>query len=1229
MQPDPEDTVVKTGYILDPESNRLEFRDLPESNSMQTYSGYTFFEPEGNVSTPLSDILFGIVSWKDARGNNELFEEVKFSPSKAGGRKNPENNVIPMFQSRSDFGVDDDGYLRPMQDARGRIVYRVKINGIPFETTAPDAETAVRNAAARMFDDAKVVRFEGGRYTSVGGLIAAMTKNAKVWWGKNWAARYARPAVRKAPDRTPILPATKSEQAELPLFFASMADPAMRVRVGQVNAEGRPKGGFWDRLKLMVRGRYSETKKRTGGVSGSGAATPIERDAIIAQQARIKGTIVKAESMVKNYRSARKKHKNFTDEQINAALGTTENPYTDAQVKELNKIKNAKARDAKREEFRKANANTDRLVRLQALSQLPGFNPKYDGETEFHTGLAKAVEDMRIAIDEMSRALMAGDYIPADLKPRVEQNLNVYVHRSYTIFDNPEWKRFMLEPQTDEHRRIQSGAARLFQKYAVAEIAQELRAEAEKAGAPMSQRDAIRLASRERERIATRAGNMLVDYLSIADDKSNNFFVTGELPGQRKLDIIKVRGQIPKEVRELWGEIQKADDNFLKTMSKMAGYMSATDTARELVRIGLEQKYMWKEGVSEGERPAGYHLIYRKGDVSPTSVSPMDDVYAPAEVGEFMRSFRDHKTMYGWARQLAFMTAGTMAMKTIGNFPQGYVRNFFGNPFIMVNGGYINPGHPAEMFKAAKKAFTLALTSSGLRNNEAIVKSVSELTSAGLIGEGVDSGLMREMTDVGFGDLTWKHLYEARAYETAMKRAARQTKGTIKNTFEFFARIYQGVDDFWKVFAYEMEKFYQRRTHSDWTEAQISKEAIDRVRNKVPTYSLSPELTRNIRNIPFIAPFITWTSETIRTSANNLAIAAEDVRVGKETKNPEMVRNGWRAIRGFAFALGAFPTLAILSKAMFGYDDDDEDAYREGLPEWEQNASLVFLGKAADGTGSHFNASFLDPYQSRMEGPTAFMRAMRNGDAFTDALVKGGMETLRPLLSEQLLFGAITSILRNRTAQGKPIYNEQDTAVNKTLDTMGHLALAAGPGTVVGSGRRLYLASQGTVLPTGQTYDVGNELLGMFGGQKVSSIDFRTTLNRAKNKYASSRAEATQLFSRTFSSQGTVDLEDIGPAYENAARAHRELQEEMMRAFDNAIRMGVPRKDAIQILRGGMGGSEVSKDDLRAILSGKPRRWTPSEVSLDSAKEGKIPDGRARLKALRDHMRSVKSAGNQ
>ena len=1137
---------------------------------------------------------------------------------------------VDIFPSANDtLGVDDNGFLRPATDAQGRRAYRVTINGVKVETTAKDPQIAARNAVFKMFDRAKQVFFEGQTYTSPKALIGAITASGRRVYKNDWGRKFAKPAVRKVPDRTPILPATKSEQAELPLFFASMADPAMRVRVGQVNAEGRPKGGFWDRLKLMVRGRYSETKKRTGGISGSGAATPLERDAMIAQQARIKGTIVKAESMVKNYHSARKKHKDFTDEQINAALGTTENPYTDAQVKELNKIKGAKAKDAKREEFRKANAATDRLIRQQALSQLPGFNPKFDGETEFHTGLAKAVEDMRIAIDEMSQALMDGDYIPAPLKPRVEQNLNVYLHRSYTIFDNPEWKRFMLAPQTDEHRRIQTAAARLFQKYAVAEIAQELRAEAEKAGAQMSQRDAIRLASRERERIATRAGNMLVDYLSIADDKANNFFVTGELPGQRKLDIIKVRGQIPKEVRELWGEIQKADDNFLKTMSKMAGYMSATDTARELVRIGLEQKYMWKEGVSEGERPAGYHLIYRKGDVSPTSVSPMDDVYAPAEVGEFMRSFRDHKTMYGWARQLAFMTAGTMAMKTIGNFPQGYVRNFFGNPFIMINDGYINPGHPAEMFKAAKKAFTLALTSSGLRNNEAIVKSVSELTSAGLIGEGVDSGLMREMTDTGLGDLTWDKLYEAGAYETAMKRAARQATGTTRNTFEFFARIYQGVDDFWKVFAYEMEKFYQRRTHKDWTEAQISKEAIDRVRNKVPTYSLSPELTRGIRNIPFIAPFITWTSETIRTSANNLAIAAEDIRVGKETKNPEMVKNGYRAIRGFAFALGAFPTLAMISKAMFGYDDEDEDAYREGLPEWEQNASLVFLGKAADGTGRHWNASFLDPYQSRMEGPIAFMRAMRNGDAFTDALVQGGMETLRPLLSEQLLFGAITSILRNRTAQGKPIYNEQDTAFNKTRDTMGHLALAAGPGTIVGAGRRLYLASQGTVLPTGQTYDVGNELLGMFGGQKVSSIDFRTTLNRAKNKYASSRAEATQLFSRTFSSQGTVDLEDIGPAYENAARAHRELQEEMMRAFDNAIRMGVPRKDAIQILRGGMGGAEVSKDDLRAILSGKPRRWTPSEVSLDSAKEGKIPDGRARLKALRDYMRSVKGAGDQ
>jgi hypothetical protein len=185
-----------------------------------------------------------------------------------------------------------------------------------------------------------------------------------------------------------------------------------------------------------------------------------------------------------------------------------------------------------------------------------------------------------------------------------------------------------------------------------------------------------------------------------------------------------------------------------------------------------------------------------------------------------------------------------------------------------------------------------------------------------------------------------------------------------------------------------------------------------------------------------------------------------------------------------------------------------------------------------------------------------------------------------------------------------------------------------GPGLLVGSGNRVMLAAQGTVLPSGRSFDLTNEVTGMFAGQRLSEQDFRTVLGRQVDNYLASRADATQLFSRVFSSQGTVDLEDIGPAYDNAERAHREQFEIIAQAFEDAQLMGVPRKDAINILLGA-GGRGISKEAVRDVLATRYRRWTPSDIQMKEAARGVIPDGRARLKALQEHLQLVKQLDRQ
>jgi hypothetical protein len=1044
-------------------------------------------------------------------------------------------------------------------------------------------------------------------------------------------------------------------------FKIQAARPGNRVRGRAVGAPVRGKGGIWQNIKSIVTGDLTSTKTKTGGWFSSGKLTPIERDIIQKSRQKISADAAAAEFAIEELRRAVKSA--FSDgkvpsEVINRALGSTENPLTDQQVNDLKKIRDKEAREAKKAEFRSLNRDAARADRQTALAELP-------------PPVAKAVERMRSKIDELSRRMIKDGYIPDTLVPVFDENLDIYLHREYLIFQNPDWKDNILAPKTEEQQRIRTAAERLFTNRAIAEEAVRLRRIAKEQGAPISKEESIKRAKTDTAVIEGRASDLLLEYLSVADENSRMFFMGANPPGKRDMSIIKVRGQIPKEVRALWGEISDAETNFAQTVAKMSAFMAKHDVATELLQHGIENGYIWKRdydnrSVFNGEtrkwdvilagrrqqgfntkeeaekwrlaeypkvreqlqasaQPAGYVHLIPKGIANVQSITPLNDAYGPSELRDALQQMHSLRESSGFARSVSFLTAMFMAMKTIGYFPQAYVRNFLSNPFGQLISGGINVQNWGSMTAALREGYRVAKLNSGLRGRMKGVEDTQQLREKllrlGVLADNPKGSMLKDLYEKGIESAAMQELLERKDFKTFGEKISVKALQGANTTFNKMADIYQGIDDLWKAYGWSMEVQNQRRAHPDWTEEQVEQKAAENIRDMVWTYSMSPEVTKRLRRVPVLAPFITWTSEVLRATSNAVAIANEEIRVGKQTGNKAMYRNGINRRAGQFAAFAALPSLAMAMRYILGYDEDDEEALRTMLPEWQQNAQIVLLGEGEGGKQLYVDLSYLDPLQVFKEPAIAIIRSIRGGDNPFDVAVKGFKETLKPVFSEQLFAGAMFDLARNRTAQGRNIWNPADTAANKTQAMLWHVVEKGGPGMVVGTAPRIYKAATGQVSPSGRSFNLGAEIAAPVTGQRISEVDAQTSLRQAVSRFKTQDADSTSLLSNYMTSRGSVDPDDIAGAYDNANRAKREAFEELSKVYNAALRLGTPESVARQTLLGAGKDLGLSREDVAMLVSGEYRNWRPSRRMMELAltREG----GRERINSLMSHLREV------
>ena len=272
------------------------------------------------------------------------------------------------------------------------------------------------------------------------------------------------------------------------------------------------------------------------------------------------------------------------------------------------------------------------------------------------------------------------------------------------------------------------------------------------------------------------------------------------------------------------------------------------------------------------------------------------------------------------------------------------------------------------------------------------------------------------------------------------------------------------------------------------------------VTNTIPTYSKVPEIIKAIRKLP-IGNFIAFPAEILRTSAHLVNIGARELT----SSNPFIRQMGARRLMGTSAVFGGIgSTIAYTAEKITGVSDEKVKAFqRSSAPDYQKNATLIPLTESdSNGNFKYFNFSYTNPYDSMIRPVNAVFNAYSNGtlnDKTADQIVFDSLfydrltdtpgaltEFITPFVSESIGSEAVFDIaFRNgETRDGKQIYFDQDSALEKIDKSLGHLFTQLEPGANR-SIRRVYKGITGTFTQFGAQLDAKTELGALLAGVRV------------------------------------------------------------------------------------------------------------------------------------------------
>jgi hypothetical protein len=861
----------------------------------------------------------------------------------------------------------------------------------------------------------------------------------------------------------------------------------------------------------------------------------------------------------------------------------------------------------------RANArNLARVNQANALAQLP-------------VEIQETVKDLRSRVDQLSNRMISEGNLSDELKATITENQGLWLHRSYEIFDDPNYSTWIREQRDPEavkrrNRAVTYIRSDLERREAAKLIGKGMNPTAAKVQAKANVTDAI-------------VQDVLEDYLMVADGGSKHL-ITGSTVSKETAALMK-RGTIPQEIMELWGRYDDPAVNAAKSIAAVSQFLSINQFFHEVLTQGEADGWLIKPtaGVPKQDRQ-GNRLVElfpdgttgRFGNTASNQYAPLAGYWGPAELAEALKQTIDDRGGHKWVQAFVALTGYSMASKTALSI-QSLNRNFLGNILPTILNGNMTVVRPGTYKKAARLSAihmnrliggdtTLALT--GGPATKAELAEVERLVALGVLGDNVTQNLINELTG-GLG--SDKKAIGLKAKIMGAKWISKAVTNPAKALYDNAGRAYSVPDDFWKVVNFYGEQTRVKEFRPSATQDAIDKEAAEIVKTTMPTYSRAPEVVKFLRRQPILAPFITFPSEMVRISYGQMMTGVNQIKEGQRTGNKALRKAGllrtfWLGVLG-----ASFYSVPMVMRGILGFDQEDEDDLREHLAPWQKNATIMLLPSEDRSKGiNYMDVSYMNPYDVLFRPIRSIMKNLRDDDVTgSQVALDAVMEAADPVLSEQILLSAILDARAGKTATGRPIWEEKDDPITKLTKSVAHVTQQAlTPGTIT-TGQRIFKAADAQVSPSGMSYELANELSAVLG-PRVSTLDVKTTMRIAGGQFRGDTLDARNVFTRVVKSRGTQDADAILSSYVEADelmfRAFRDLREK----YVGAIELGtMTRAEAIQSLT----NSGLSKAALGDLLANRYRRIELRREDLADVKREGEKLGQDRVSLYRQAIDSV------
>ena len=674
--------------------------------------------------------------------------------------------------------------------------------------------------------------------------------------------------------------------------------------------------------------------------------------------------------------------------------------------------------------------------------------------------LVNMLLEMRSAIDMMSNEVNQFIDPQSRLSAVISGNLGFYMNRSYAVHKDGKWNKAMFpsgmktsvfsDKRTPEMQAVYDNAFDFI-----------------KNEYPFLSSAEIDL--------------MLKQFAKVNKDMAEDAFIesNGKV-GKAYSDFLKARKDMPDQIRAFLGEYKDPMTNFYNTMANMIQFAENRKFLQSLYNTGDGKIFFDSPSSEFNEEISGTKNEY----------SPLFGKYTSKELADYL-SGTDRMIKLSAIRKLASIWKLNQTVLS----PRSVVRNFYSNFFI-----HVFNGHIFGTVRYMAKGFNYAVKNVSDSDNEYIVK----LIEAGVLGSGVEAGVIRRVIKDAWGDMNDMTLDPEQRYNSFSERVVR----TLHNFKDKSVDIYEAADNIHKIIAFESEKYDVKFMFPSMSEEEIFDMAVERFKETNIVYDKAPEVVRRLSASPLLGTFPTFTAEAMRIAVTIPMRAVKDINEGASSKNTRQALVGVKRLAGYAAGATMMNVVANLILSGFEEPEQDDDVARvlyEGAPEYAKNSSRIIINKTAKG----FRMVDLD-----WLNPLSFIQKAYNSYENTGSfepsdskLIAVSSTLLESFVGPEAILSIAQDIVRNEdSSKMSDIYSVNDGFFESFKKSAAYLEKRGRPG-VVTSAFDFYKAYGVDKDYEGDAYkrDLKDEALRHSLGVNIVSVDIiRNWANQVANNYAPS-----------------------------------------------------------------------------------------------------------------------------